>query len=424
MPILGESQPIPALRQALEAVPVQEKGQPLFLLRDLEDIATQAVALSPAGLALATCFDGKRSAAEVAALLAKHTGHLLKTEEVIGLAQDLEKSLLLETPQADERRRKILQEFRDAPVRKASAAGRSYPGEALKLSKHLGRFFKDPKGPGREFASAPAAPAPLGLFVPHIDFARGGPVYAWAYQALSESRPPDAVVALGVAHMSPNSPWVMTPKDFATPYGDVPLHRELYDDIRSTLWYDPRDEEWVHRSEHSLELQAVWLRYLWRDQTPPWVPILVSSFERFAADQPPSRIGTVEGALLKMGEALRRRASRGERILILAGVDLSHVGPRFGDQEDVTAEAKKLIEEKDRATLEHALRLKADDFYLSVVSEGNQRKVCGLSALYTALRLIKALAGDASGAGKLLAYDQADDPAGGVVSFASGVFSI
>jgi hypothetical protein len=68
------------------------------------------------------------------------------------------------------------------------------------------------------------------------------------------------------------------------------------------------------------------------------------------------------------------------------------------------------------------LRLKADDFYLSVVGVSNKRKVCGLSALYTALRLIKASAGEAPGAGKLLAYGQADDPAGGVVSFASAEF--
>ncbi|MDD5630061.1 MAG: AmmeMemoRadiSam system protein B, partial [Elusimicrobia bacterium] len=265
-------------------------------------------------------------------------------------------------------------------------------------------------------------PAPLGLVAPHIDFERGGPLYARSYQALSESRPPDAVVALGVAHMSPNSPWVMTPKAFATPYGEVALHRELYDELRSALWYDPRDDEWVHRNEHSLELQAVWLRYLWREKTPPWVPILVSSFERFASDQAPSKVETVEGALTKMGEALRRRARKGERIMVLAGVDLSHVGPRFGDQKAVTPEAKKLAETADRAALEQALRLKADDFYLSVVAGGNPRKVCGLSALYTALRLIQALAGDSPAEGRLLAYSQADDPAGGFVSFASAIF--
>ena len=110
MPTLGAGQPIPALRQALEAVPVEEKGQPLFLLRDLEEISAKAVALSPAGLSLATCFDGRRSAADVAALFVEHTGHLLKTEEILALAQDLEKALLLETPETEEHRRRILQE--------------------------------------------------------------------------------------------------------------------------------------------------------------------------------------------------------------------------------------------------------------------------------------------------------------------------
>ena len=422
MPILAVSQPIPPLRQALEAVPVQEKEQPLFLLRDLEEITDQAVGLSPGGLALAACFDGRRSAAETAALFAQQSGQLVKAEEVLALAQDLEKNGLLETPETTERRRKILREFCDAPVRKAFAAGRSYPQEPLELAKRLGAFLKDPKGPGKDLAADASAAPPLGLFAPHIDFERGGTVYAWPYQALSESRPPDAIVALGVAHMSPNSPWVMTPKAFATPFGEVPLHRKLYDELRGCLWYDPRDDEPVHRSEHSLELQAVWLRWLWKDKTPPWVPILVSSFERFAPDGPPSGVETVEGALTGMGKVLKARAERGERILVLAGVDLAHVGPRFGDQEDVTPDKKKSVEAADRASLEHALRLDADAFYRSVVADGGKRKVCGLSALYTALRLIKALAGEKPGSGKLLAYGQADDPAGGVVSFAGGVF--
>lgn len=423
MPILSIGEPIPALRQSLEAVPVKEKDQQLFLLRDLEDITAQALALSPAGLTLATCFDGKRTAAEVAALFAKHTGQILKTEEIIKLAQDLEKSLLLETPETARLRHEILQKFRDSPTRPAAGAGRAYPKDVLELTKLLGGYFKSPQGPGKEFAAKPSSPPPLGLVSPHIDFERGGPVYAWSYQALSECRPPDAVVTLGVAHMSPNSPWIMTPKAYDTPYGAVPLHQGLYDEIRSALWYDPRDDEWTHRTEHSLELQAVWLRYLWRDKTPAWVPILTSSFERFAPDSPPSGAAAMEGAIVKIGQALRRRVEKGERIMILAGVDLAHVGPRFGDQKEPTAEKRKDVEAKDRASLEHAMNLKADDFYMSVVADGNKRKVCGLSALYTALRLIKAMAGDSACSGKLLAYDQADDPAGGFVSFAGAIFS-
>jgi hypothetical protein len=48
--------------------------------------------------------------------------------------------------------------------------------------------------------------------------------------------------------------------------------------------------------------------------------------------------------------------------------------------------------------------------------------VCGLSSLYTGLRLIKDLEGSAAQPGRLLAYGQAPDPAGGLVSFASALF--
>src|ERR1019366_5722870 len=95
---------------------------------------------------------------------------------------------------------------------------------------------------------------------------------------------------------------------------------ELYDEIAGALWYDPRADEWVHRKEHSLEFQALWLKFLWRDKTPPWVPILCSSFERFCPDKPPSSVATIDAALRKIGEGLARRAKT-QRILILAGVD-------------------------------------------------------------------------------------------------------
>ena len=157
----------------------------------------------------------------------------------------------------------------------------------------LGKYFKDPKGPGKEISTARDGASPSGLVCPHIDFNRGGPAYAWAYQALSERRPPDLIVALGVAHMSPKSPWVMTPKNYQTPYGDVQTDPGLYDEIKKELWYDPREEELVHRTEHSLEFSAVWLKHLWREKTPPWVPILCSSFERFCPDTAPSTVASV-----------------------------------------------------------------------------------------------------------------------------------
>jgi hypothetical protein len=51
-----------------------------------------------------------------------------------------------------------------------------------------------------------------------------------------------------------------------------------------------------------------------------------------------------------------------------------------------------------------------------VMSDGNKRHVCGLSATYSALRLLE------GADGKVLKYGFAPDPAGGIVSFASMSF--
>ncbi|MEK7858749.1 MAG: AmmeMemoRadiSam system protein B [Elusimicrobiota bacterium] len=419
MPFLDLNSPLPALRQALEAVPIQEKGQDLFLIRDLENLTPQSLALSQAGLALASLLDGTQTGAMIQGVFLKETGRVLKPEELLGLVEQLDAALLLETPQVMAKRRRILKDFLDNPLRPAAFAGLSYPKEPLELTKMLGGFMKDGKGPGKDPDPAPLAAPPRGLISPHIDFPRGGPAYAWAYQALSESRPPDLIVALGVAHASPDSPWALTKKAYETPHGPMAVDEGLYEDFRKTLWYDPLADEPVHRTEHSLEFQAVWLRWLWREKTPPWLPVLCSTFERYSPDQPPSGVPMVEKAIAQLETLLRERAKKGQRIMILAGVDLAHVGRRFGDELDISPELEKKIEGEDRASMEHALKLDADAFYRSVVAGGHWRKVCGLSALYTSLRLIKALG---PGSGKLLAYGQAPDPSGGLVSFTGAIF--
>ncbi|MDE2510635.1 MAG: AmmeMemoRadiSam system protein B, partial [Elusimicrobia bacterium] len=365
--------------------------------------------------------DGRRSAAQLRDLFLKNSGSVIEIPVILDLVGALDAAGYLETPAVAEKRKKIMEAFKASGRRPAVFAGASYPAEPLALAGELGKFFTADKGPGKEKGDG-ARPAPVGLVAPHIDYARGGPAYAWAYQALSERTPPDVILALGVAHVSPDSPWVFTPKTYETPFGPMETDAALYDDLSRAVWYDPRADEWTHKNEHSLELQAVWLRYLWREKTPPWVPVLVSTFERFSPDEAPSKIPTIEKALKDFGAIVRAHQARGRRVMVLCGVDLAHVGPRFGDEREITPELEKKIETEDRTSLVDAMALDADGFYKSVVAGGHWRKVCGLSSLYTGLRLIKELEGSASAPGRLLTYGQAPDPAGGVVSFASALF--
>lgn len=406
----------PPLRRDIEALPIEHEGQPMYLLQDPEGLCPHAMAISPAGMMVASLLDGRRTADEIQAVLRKASGAVIETAKIQGIVAELEKAKLLETPEVGAELRRILEEFKKSPKRPAMITGSGYPAPTLELAAFMGQFFRAAKGPGKPLADKPSRLAPpLGLVSPHIDLHRGGPAYAWAYGALAEGPPPDVVVALGVAHASPNSPWTMTSKAYETPYGPVEVDKELYDTVKAELWYDPLDDEWVHRREHSLEFQALWLKFLWRDKTPPWVPILCSSFERFCPDKPPSTVPTVEKAIAAIGSRLASLGKK-RRIMILAGVDLAHVGPRFGDDMALGPETEKKIEAEDQVSIEKALALEADAFYLSVVKDGHWRKVCGLSALYTSLRWIRALG---ASTGRLLTYGQAPDPAGGIVSFTS-----
>jgi MEMO1 family protein len=409
--------PVPPLRRDLEIVPVTHEGRELLLVSDMLGLRDDSVAVSPAVILIASLFDGRKTVADLRAELAGRNVILSETE-LSDVAGQLRKLGLLETEEAAEARRRSLEDFARSGVRRFDARRRGLPDQALEFGSFLGKFYSAPGGPGEPAAAGDAAP-PVGLVSPHIDFFRGGPQYAWAYRELSGRKPPDVVVALGVAHMSPDSPWIMTRKSYETPLGPVEVDSELYDAVRRKLWYDPLEDEWVHAKEHSLEFQALWLRHVWRSETPKWLPVLCSSFERFCGDRPPSAVPTVEGALAEIGGLLADLSRKGRRVLVLAGVDFAHVGRRFGDELDVDDTQRKRIEAADRASIGRALALDADAFFLSGVGEGAWRKVCGLSALYTSLRWIKALGGDA---GRELAYAQADDPAGGVVSFASAVF--
>jgi predicted class III extradiol MEMO1 family dioxygenase len=89
-------------------------------------------------------------------------------------------------------------------------------------------------------------------------------------------------------------------------------------------------------------------------------------------------------------------------------VDLAHVGPRFGDAEPNTSDSLAAVEEADRRMLESVVAADARGFFASVAADGDARRICGLSPIYTLLRLLP------GSPGRLLRYTQWPDPEGAV----------
>ncbi|TPW19995.1 MAG: dioxygenase, partial [Elusimicrobia bacterium] len=293
-------------------------------------------------------------------------------------------------------------------------AGRSYPAGPEELRAAMASFFALPGAPGAAPAKG-SRPRPTGLIAPHIDFHRGGTGYAWGYRDLLGSSLPALCVVIGVAHRTPRTPLVLAAKDFETPLGPVPLAAGLAAALEDGAPYDLRADELVHRAEHSAEFQAVWLAYAREalgGQT-ALLPLLASSCDLAGTDA-----GARTEAVLDRLAALLEPHKR--ELLLVCGADLAHIGPRFGDEREVTPQWLAEVEERDREGLDRLAAQDARGWLASVQSDGNARKVCGVSAAYAFSRLHKALYPKA--AGELLHWGHAADPSGGEVSFAAMSF--
>ncbi len=379
----------------------------MVCLRDPEGVADEAVVLSPAAFFMASMLDGVNGAADVQALFAREfEGQRIGPAEIESVVADLDARGLLETPTFRLRRADAIRRFTEAPVRPPSHAGSAYPDDPAELREMIQACMRTAGGSGLISLAPPAALR--GLVAPHIDFPRGGEVYAKGYKALGEAGPADTVLVLGVAHTAPPVPFVLMEKPFETPLGVVETDREATGALTRACGDWLTEEAYAHRLEHSIEFQLVWLQALYPARTFRIIPVLCSAFEQFCGRKSPASDPRIAAALDALREVLRAR-----RTLVLASVDFSHVGPRFGDDVDVDERLANAVRTADEALLATAVAGDPEAFWKAGMADGNARRVDALAAVYTLLTLVP------EAEVKLAGYGQAPDPAGGLVSFAS-----
>ncbi len=398
---------LPRFRPFVKVVPCRHQGKDLFLAMDPQEaLFDHQVALPPMAFAVAAFLDGRRDVEDVRKALEENLkGITFEAREIEGAVQDLDQHQLLGTERLEERRREVERASLARPTRPA----RFVQGNPEEVRKELDGFYACEAGAG-----PPGKPDPDGLaavMAPHIDFARGGPCYTFAYREIAERSDADVYVILAVAHLAPPTPFILTGKDYETALGTVPADKEAVAAIGKRLGGRIFEHEAVHRSEHSVEFQAVCLRHARPEAPFSIVPILCSSFEPLCGDASPSTVPAVEDFIGALSEAVR-----GRKVCFVAGVDLSHVGPVFGDDVELDDKLVQQMVAGDNRCLAACMEGDAEGFWGTVTADGNSRHVCGLSATYTLLRLL------GSSSGKVLKYGFAPDPAGGIVSFASMSF--
>ena len=411
----------PRLRP-VEAFSVQQDGKTLVYLKDPLNFAAP-IGVSPAGYFILAHLDGAHSYLDIQEAYAKQFGALLLSDELKQFIEMLDQNYYLVSDRFLKYQAAVVLEFRRLPTRAAAHVGGVYKADAADLKTQLVSYFSSPQGPGLPSGQATET-VPKAIVAPHIDFHRGGHAYAWAYRNLAESEGADLYIMLGTSHCSGANPFILTLKDFETPLGAVQTDQRFVHSLQDRCREDLFADEYLHRGEHSLEFQVVFLKFMaqWRAELSrkpekPFqiVPILVSSFHPMVQSQTlPERHSAVEHFL----NALRELAAEEKRrVCFVAGVDLAHVGRQFGDREPLTDEFLKWVESEDQRLIDRLAVLDAPGFFYEVAKDQDQRRICGFAPLYSLIHLLN------GSRGTTLKYSQAFTPeTGSAVTFTSMIF--
>jgi MEMO1 family protein len=387
--------------------PVPES--PGLLVRDPFRYAESVLILPPPLVPCLLLFDGQHDEADLREVLARITG----TVEVGGVMAHLRDTLsdggFLENDVFESMRQDRHRSFAEEAWRAPKHAGSAYPREADALRAMLVRCLEE----------APKADAPLpdvvAIAAPHVSPEGGWRSYGAAYAALDPAARDKTFVILGTSHYGAPERFGLTQKPFRTPLGDTTIDHALVSRLAEAAGPDSL-EDYCHSVEHSIEFQVLFLQHLYGPDVRV-VPILCGPFAR--ATHVGGRPEEDEGVRRTL-DALRAIAKEhGERLVWVAGVDMAHIGRRYGDRFAARANEAAMCEvaalDRDRCA-----RLTAGDgaaFWSLLQRDGDPLRWCGASPLYTLMAAVQ------PSRGALLHYEQWNIDAQSVVSCAALAFT-
>ncbi len=368
--------------------PYVQDGRPFLLLRDPLQLTGQAVTIPQQWAPLLMLCDGTRDIKALSAALAVRHGMRVGPDVMAQLVDALDEALLLDNERFAEAREQALNNYRQAAFRLSSSAGQAYPADANELDRLLNRYLDTMDKQGDEEIDAGDV---RGLVSPHIDYMRGGPVYARVWKRAEKAvKAADLVVLLGTDHQGIDNALTLTRQHYATPFGILPTARDVVDKLADALGHQAAFAgELYHRSEHSIDLAAVWLHFMRGKSECEIVPILCGSFGNFVeGDEHPAS----DPALNSVIDALRQ-AIDGRKALIVAAADLSHVGSAFGGQPlDLVTRAQ--MQAADCKLIEQMCAGDAEGFFTAIKDDRDRYNVCGLSPIYLTMRALAPVRGE------------------------------
>ncbi|MBL9148290.1 MAG: AmmeMemoRadiSam system protein B [Phycisphaerae bacterium] len=375
----------------LQPLPLQaqdkQSGQTHMLvgLRDPSMLTNQMMVVPPPAVQVIQQFQGQRSLEEIAALF--------KTDitPIVELASKMDEFGLLWGPTFERLEGELKDKLRTEGFFPVTASGMLGQTEE-ECRKQIESWMNDAEDPELD---APAA----GIVAPHLDYARGWPVYAASYRCFDRVERPDRIVILGTNHFGLGDGVVGTEFGFRTPIGPVRTDAQVIEKLRASLGDQYLIDQLDHLPEHSIELHLPWIQHRFGD-----VPIVAA-----LVPDPLAPMIDTEGRTTRadfVGALRDALGTCGGRTLYVASSDLSHVGPQFGEPVAVNDQRKIEVERHDRELMGKFLSGNPKTFVDACQWTKNPTRWCSIGNMTALLELVE------PSSVELVDYRQASDPQG------------
>ncbi len=393
----------------LDFTPSPDPERPGLFIRDPYHFSDAMLLVPPPLVASLACFDGEQTELDLRQSLVQATGEIQVGE--------LEKHLLETLSQAgfliDERflalRDASIKRFAQAERRDPMHAGSAYPNQPEEARQQLAGYMG---------ASALPATADglVAIAAPHVSPFGGWESYRDAYNKLAPDHGERVFVILGTSHYGEPERFGLTRKPFVTPLGEATTDTVLVDRLAQKAGAAVTMEDYCHAIEHSIEFQVLFLQYLYGPRI-RILPILCGPYARsiYQGGKPEQNEG-VERFLGELGEIAERGRNR---LFWVLGIDMAHMGRRYGDPLVARADQDQMTEvaRRDRARIDCVTSADAEGFWSLVQENRDDLKWCGSSPIYTFLRAVP------GARGQLARYQQWNIDEQSVVSFAAMTFT-
>jgi AmmeMemoRadiSam system protein B len=399
---------LPPLRRDLEFYPVQLQGKQYILVRDHLGLIQEGKAVEIPLYQFMVLLDGRTTIRDLqAALMRQGGGMLVSSDEVKSVIAHLDNSFLIESEKFRKAKEAVVEEFVSKRVRPSSHSGRAYPADPHELKKKLDEILALEPDPQESEGRL------LALVAPHIDLSVGGRIYSRAYQSL-RGLSPKTVIILGTGHQMAQGLFSLSEKSFETPLGVSECNRSWIEKLRNAGGDALASNDFVHRAEHSIEFQLLFLQHLLPQNSFTIVPILCGNLQATLPEYARQAYLEKAAPILDALKGLLHR--HGEETFAVAGVDFSHVGPKFGH--DMPAPYMQgQTEAHDRALLDSLTVTDAASFWMESARVKDQFNVCGFAALACLLEILPPCKGH------LLGYEMWNEEATrSAVSYAAVAF--